>query len=114
MLKNILREENDELLKSEINGFKEELESALAAISTLKKFESDASMRSSVNQIPANFGANILGKVGDRIRKRAGDDTKSGGKGAYGLAIAFAQLATYRDIGLTKMMTVLLQTGLRS
>ncbi|XP_057304949.1 uncharacterized protein LOC130641939 [Hydractinia symbiolongicarpus] len=111
MLKNILREENDELLKSEINGFKEELESALAAISTLKKFDSDASMRSSVNQIPANFGANILGKVGDRIRKRAGDDTKSGGKGAYGLAVAFAQLATYRDIGLTKMMTLLLQTG---
>lgn len=32
MLKNILREENDKLLKSEVNGFKEELESALAAI----------------------------------------------------------------------------------
>lgn len=63
------------------------------------------------NQIPPNFGANILGKLGHRIQDRAGDDTKSGGKGAYGLAIAFAQLATYRDVGLIKMMTVLLKSG---
>ncbi|XP_057304680.1 toxin CfTX-B-like [Hydractinia symbiolongicarpus] len=111
MLKNILREENDELLKSEVNGFKEELESALAAISTTTEFESDTSMRLYTNKIPPNYGANILGKVGHRIQDRAGDDTTSGGKGAYGLAIAFVQLATYRDLGLMKMMTILVKSG---
>ncbi|XP_057303179.1 uncharacterized protein LOC130640677 [Hydractinia symbiolongicarpus] len=111
MLKNILREENDELLKSEVNGFKEELESALGAISTTTEFESDTSMRLYTNKIPPNFGANILGKLGHRIQDRAGDDTTSGGKGAYGLAIAFVQLATYRDLGLMKMMTILVKSG---
>ncbi|XP_057305400.1 uncharacterized protein LOC130642328 [Hydractinia symbiolongicarpus] len=111
LLQKIIREENDGLLKSKLNGFKEELEAALAAISETTEFKSDETLRASVKQIPSNYGAYILGLVGDRIRDRAGDNTNSGGKGAYDLAIAFAQLATYRDVGLIKMMTVLLKSG---
>lgn len=42
---------------------------------------------------------------------RAKDNTKKGGECAFGLAVAFAQLATHRDIALLKIMTMLINSG---
>ncbi|XP_057305464.1 toxin CfTX-B-like [Hydractinia symbiolongicarpus] len=109
-LKEVLREENDLILLGEVKGITDKLSQALNALGSETKFESQNTLDAATREISHTAGTVVLGKVGKRILDRAKDKTKKGGECAFGLAVAFAQLATHRDVALLKIMTMLINS----